>query len=331
MRQPDVDPTLDDCLRYAVYAYASKWLPLHSAFHTTRSVDDHKAQEMQQEIRDHLWRRARTLMHAAMTRPCYRSILALFLFSFSEMPADNNEYGFNHLCCEVLFSHFSYMRRSTSRPQGRPLSEYTSVVPPETVMPIESPLWSKTEEDAEGKFEHSRNCLFWLGVISDSTRSLLAGSPSVILPGRSGDAKVWDLIRQRNVVFDQSFRRLHASPLPLPPDITDIVLQHAFACKIMHFGMLNQFLDAAFHNPNDSVNEAAQRVLEESQRFHDTLGPLLHKCAQDYSTMSVGNQLNYSMPCVHSSCRRFLANSYSSNPLPLPRRHFGPPRRPRPP
>lgn len=292
-RRPPGDAALDDALRYAVYAYASRWLYFRNAFQITRGVDEERAQKMERDIRNHLWRRARTSMYAAMARPSYRSILALFLFVFIEMPEDNEDRGFNRLCCEVLFSHFNYMRSPTQRQTARPLSEYTTVLPLHDEA-VDLPVPRK-DDGADEKLDHLRTSMFWLGVICDSTRSLLQQCPSIVLPGRSGDAKVWDLIRQRNVIFDQSFRGLHTSPLPLPHDVTDIVLQHALACKTMHFGMLNQFLDAAFHNPTGSIDDAAQRLLDESCRFHDTLGPLLSMCARDYSNMQVGCQLNYSM------------------------------------
>ena len=287
-----MDATLNDSLRYAVYAFAARWLPLRSAFRATHRIDEGRAQKLEQEIRDHLWRRARTSMYAAMSRPSYRSIVALILFAFTEMPTDNEDQGFNRLCCETLFSHFNYMRLALQRQHRTPLSEYTTTLPLDREA-IGSDL-PKRRDDVGGKLEHLQNSMFWLGVICDSTRSLLQQYPSVVLPGKSGDGKVWDLIRQRNLIFDQSFRSLHGSPLPLPPEVTDIVLQHTLACKTMHFGMLNQFCDAAFHNKTESIEDAAQRVLVESRRFHDTLDQLLSLCARDYATMRVENQLNYS-------------------------------------
>lgn len=293
-RSGDRDAALNDAVRYAVYAYASQWLPFRTAFRVTLGVNEEKAGKMEQDIRDHFWRRARSSMYAAMGRPCYRSILALAVFAFAEMPTDNEDGGFQHLCCETLFSHFNYMASPTQRDTGKSLSEWTTVSSHrlESIAPV--PDCTRLNESGE-KPGHLRNPMFWLGVITDSTRSLLQQSPSIVLPGRSGDNKVWDLIRQRNVIFNQSFESLHGSPLPLPHDVTDIILQHALACKTMSYGIINQFCDALFHGKTEPVEVAAQRVLEECHRFHDTLDPLLSICARDYSMMRIGNQLNYSM------------------------------------
>lgn len=286
------DRSLNDALRHAVYAYASRWLPFRGAFKSIHKVDEEKAQQMEIEVRDHFWRRARASIYAAMAQPSYRSILALFLFTFTEMPASAKDHGFGHLCSEVLYSHFNYMRLPIERRNAHTLSEYTTVLPPDEPVPTSADL--KQAGDAGIAIDHLGTSMFWLGVICDSTRSLIQQRPSIVLPGRSGDGIVWGLIRQRNIIFDQSFRSLRDSSLPLGPDVTDIVLQHALACKTMYFGVLNQFCESAT-SMTDSMEDAAQRVLEERLRFHDTLGQLLSLCARDYSILKLRARLNYSM------------------------------------
>lgn len=281
---------LNDTLRTAVYAYSFSWLPLRSAFQKTRHVDEDTARRMEQDVRDHLWRRARVSMLPAMSRPSYRSVLALLLFAFAEMPVDNEDEGFSRLCNDVLFAHINHLKSPFQRQRARPLTEYTTAVPLTRGF-IQSSL-SKRRDQMDDNQEHMRDSICWLGIIVDSTRSLLTQRPSVILPGRSGDTNVWYLIRQRTVIFDQSFRRLHGSPLPLPPDIAIIVLQHASACKTMYIGMLNQFFDAVYHS-GESIDEAAQRIVTESSRFHDVFDQLLAMCARDYLSMKVESQLHY--------------------------------------
>ena len=282
------DVATNDCLRYAVYAFAARWLPFRQAFRIKHGVSDEEAQKMERDVRSRLWRRARSSMYAAMTRPCYRSLLALFLFCFTEMPIDNDNPGFGHLSCEILFSHFNHMRApNTRKKRWDTLSEYTTVTRSDPGLQI----------PVSAEVEHLRDSMFWLAVICDSTRSMLQLSPSVVLPGRSGDAKVWDMIRRRNTIFDKSFKGLHDSALPLSDDVVNIVLQHSVACKTMHIGMINQFFDAVFHNKSSSeaIEEAAQRILDECNRFHDSLRDLLALCSRDFSTMTVGNKLTYGM------------------------------------
>lgn len=230
-------------------------------------------------------------MLPAMSRPSYRSVLALLLFGYTEMPVDNDDDGFNHLCNEVLFAHINYLRSPFRRQTVRPLTDYSTILPVAHGS-TDSSLLKRREKFSEQQ-ERMRDSICWLGIICDSTRSLLNQRPSVVLPGRTGDGNVWDVIRQRTVIFDQSFRSLHGSPLPLPPDIIIVVLQHASACKTMYLGMLNQFCDAIYYT-GESVDEAAQRVLMESRRFHDVFDQLLAMCARDYLSMSAESQFSYS-------------------------------------
>ena len=295
-----VDVMLNDCLRYAVYAFACRWLPFRGAFKTMRGMSDEKAHEMERQVRDYFWRRARSSICPALTRPCYRSILALSLMSFTETPMNSDDQAFHHLCCDMLFCHFNRVTQPVLQRKMagmNTLSEFT------TVSPTKDPAASCSKVDSPApvreRVDHLRNSMFWLAVIYDSQRSLMQLTPSMILPGTSGDAKVWDRIRQRHVIFDQSFKGLRGSAVPLSDDVINVVLQHALACKTMHLGMINQFCDAALHNKasSKSIDAAAQRIQDESNRFHDSLNDLLTLCARDYSAMSRKNQLNYSKHC----------------------------------
>ena len=284
--------SLNDALRYAIYAYSVRWLPLRSAFESSNAGSAARAQRQQQEVRDQLWRQVRERIFLAISRPSYRSILTLFLFTLTEMPLDNDDPGLGDLCTEVMLNHFIRLRSPFKLPRVSPLAQSTMALPlaqgaVDFIMP-------RKRSDNDLKYQHLQDSIFWLGVVCDTSRSLIHHSPSVILPGRSGDRKVWGFIRQRTVIFDQSFRVLHGSAQPLPADIIVVVLQHASACKTMYLGVVNQFYEAAFHVNGESVEDAAGRVAEESRRFQDVFDPLLVMCARDYLTMKPESQLHYS-------------------------------------
>ena len=283
---------LNDALRYAIYVYASSWLPSPDIAQRGQDANAIQAQHQGYEIRAHLWRRARAAILPAMSRPSYRSVLALMLFGFTEMPVDTDDHGLNQLCSDALFSHLNYLRSPLQSRASRPLCDFNTVLP---LNPGQGPVPTpELVDDGHESQKHMRGNVFWLGVIVDTTRSLLQQRPSILLPGRSGDEKVWNFIRQRTVIFDQSFRSLHGSPLPLTRDVTTTVLQHASACKTMYSGMMNQFFDAVLHYPPEFADDAAERIVVESRRFHNAFDQLLAMCARDYTTMSGLSQLNYS-------------------------------------
>jgi len=140
--------------------------------------------------------------------------------------------------------------------------------------------------------------MLWLGILCDMSQSAIQKSPSVLLPGNSGDEKAWDFIRQRTVIFDRSFRILNSSLTPLPADIVVVLLQHASACKTMYFGCINQFRDSLSQRNVDLILDHALKVSDERKRFHGTFDQLLAKCARDFLTMTLESQLNYGKPSL---------------------------------
>ena len=248
------------------------------------------ASKQQQDIQDQLWGKARQYSLSILTRPSYRSILALLLFTLTERPVDYDEPGLTHLCTQAMLGHFVRLRSSLELPVLLPLCGSTSATPSshealDSIIPKKRPF-------NDSNRQHLQDSMFWLGVLVDTSRALINQTPSVILPGNSGEKEVWSFIRKRTIIFDQSFNDLHAS-LPLSPEVVAIVLQHASACKTMYLGTLNQFSAAVFHQSTESVADTAQRVSEESQRFHDVFDRLLALCASDYLTMNAENQIHY--------------------------------------
>ncbi|KIX03975.1 uncharacterized protein Z518_07528 [Rhinocladiella mackenziei CBS 650.93] len=290
---------LNEALMNAIYAYSARWLPLRSAIQDSAGSDATDAKRVEQDVRDHLWRRARTSMFSAMSRPSYRAVLALLLVSLTEMPLDNDDQGFNDLCSRMVLSHLNFLQSVHESPGLRPLARHTMVLPL-SALGITYPVSSQiTDLDAE-KRQHMQDTIFWLGVMNDTRMSLMWQSPSLLLPCEFGDRKVWNFIRQRTVIFDNSFRTLHGSQIPLDPRVVTILLQHASACKTMYLSVINRFCDALFHhNVSDTVEEAAQRIIDESARFHDVFDDLLSICARDYLTMPKRSQLNYVLLMAH--------------------------------
>ncbi|KAK4941638.1 hypothetical protein LTR10_018516 [Elasticomyces elasticus] len=293
----DGQAVLDNALRHAIYAFAARWLPVRSALETLHPGSNTKAQKHQQDFREQLWRNALKGVLSALTRPSYRSILTLLLFSLTERPIDHNDPGISRLCHQTLLSHFVTLRSPFEHPETRPLGQCTTAVP-RAEGAVDYTMPAKLQV-LDQKHQHLQDSIFWLGVLCDTSSSLIHQTPSVILPGKTADKQVWDFIRQRTVIFDQSFRVLHGSPLPLAPDIIVVVLQHASACKTMYLGVLNQFCDAVFHQKLEPVEGVAQRVSEESRRFHDVFDRLLAMCSRDYLTMSPENQTNYLLLMTH--------------------------------
>ena len=280
---------LDDALRYTIYGYAARWLPIRNALEQS-GIDVVTASKQQQDIQDQLWGQARQYSLSILTRPSYRSILALLLFTLTERPVDYDEPGLTHLCTQAMLGHFVRLRSMLELPVLLPLSGSTSTTPSshgalDSITPKKRPFNDSTHQ-------HLQDSMFWLGVLVDTSRALINQTPSVILPTISAEKQVWSFIRERTIIFDQSFKDLHAS-LPLSPEVFVIVLQHASACKTMYLATVNRFSASVFHQSTESVADTAQRVSEESQRFHNVFDRLLSLCASGYFAMNAADQVHY--------------------------------------
>ncbi|OQV08091.1 hypothetical protein CLAIMM_12413 [Cladophialophora immunda] len=289
----DAERMMNDALLTAIYAYAVRWLPLQSAYRNTDDQGASECQSREQDVRSYMWRQAKQAILHALTRPSYRSILALLLFTSTEMPTEDDDPGFVQLCNQALFSHL-HILRSPVKWQAKTLSPNQLAASSSN----DRVVWC-VPEDGNAKHNQEPDNVFWLCVVFGCSRALLRLQPSFILLGNSGDEQVWKFIRERTVIFDQSFGTLKGSQTPLTPDIAETVLQHATACKTMYIGVITQLCDSLFHHKLLPVEIASQAVIDEAQRFHDVFDHLLAMCARDYMFLTSESQLNYLLLVTH--------------------------------
>lgn len=290
---PENGNLLTDALRYAIYAYAMRWLPLRSANLKTYRYDEAEAQNREEEVRVYMWCQAKQAMLPALTRPSYRSILALILFTLTEMPATDPDPGFSHLCNQALFGHVNVLRApvtwdiNLSVPEEQPSSPTSNQPIPESTV-----IRGRRVVVDEGQ-NQERSDVFWLCVVSACSRALVQQTPSLILPANAGNEEIWSFIRQRTDIFDQSFGSLKGSQDSFPEGLVEVILQHATACKTMYMGAINQLCDSLFYHKLLPISESAQNVVDQATRFRDVFDHLLAICARDYIYLSEVCRLNY--------------------------------------
>lgn len=286
---PENNSLLSDALRHAIYAYSIRWLHIRGGYTDFDTTSSRDSSQREQDVRNYVWNRAKQAVLPALSRPSYRSILALLLLTIAEMPPDADNAGFTQLCNHAMFGHLNVLTSPIRWRVTQPLPNGTDFQPR-----LGPPgLLKGHREEYSVEHQHNRDVIFWLCVVSGCSRALVQQLPAVIRPARSGDHKIWQFIRQRTVIFDQSFKSLQGAQVPLPQDVTEVVLQHATACKTMYLGIINQLCDAIFHHNTSSVKAAAQEVLDESRRFHQVFDHLLSMCSRDYTLLNINSQLNY--------------------------------------
>ncbi|EXJ66805.1 uncharacterized protein A1O5_10000 [Cladophialophora psammophila CBS 110553] len=260
---------------YAVYSYSVRWILINDKQYPDTEARSQFA-SMKNNLACGLYHQARKDMYAIMSLPSYRSVLALYLFAIIPSSIHAQGDSFNDLCLEASLSHQVYLQTRAQMPSSsgdsiaslldRGAFSSTNI----TLIQEDSPLDTEKQE-----FQSMSRLAFWFGVISDTTRALTRCRPSIMLPGNTGESKVWSTVRQRTQLFEPQFESLRAQPTPFTDDQVVAVLQHAFPLKTLVWAAITRVQDALVHQLSGiSLAEAVDNARKESNLFEQTFGQL---------------------------------------------------------
>jgi hypothetical protein len=247
----------------AVHAFSARWLQI-----PWKTKDD---------LMQQLWVRAHQRVYAAMTRPTYCSILALYLFGITPTATSNPERRAGDLCLEVSLQHYKEIALR-SRALSPRLPSQTS---------LGNGLMSRDNQapanEVALELAQMEDTAYWLGIVCDTSQSLVRCQPSILLPGNSGEHEVWKLIRKEICEFEGRSRSWRSSRLPLSIESIYSIIQHGSAYGVLVWNAISQVKAALFRNIADStVEDATKNALQELNRFDDVFGPLLRLCERDF-------------------------------------------------
>ncbi len=287
---------INRALVYAIYAYSVRWLHLTNEEPSEHPETRHNHLTLKKDLSDNLWTQARKRMYAVMSRPSYRSILALYLFAI--IPSSSRKGGDNieDLCLESSISHHTYLN-SRSQASSPDQNSIMSLLNDRSFSSMsissahaEAPL---TAEEME--YKSMASVVLWFGVISDVTRALTRCRPAILLPGSHGDAKVWTPVRQHAQAFAESCSPLRRMRVPISDDEVITILQCAFAYKTLVWATITKIQDALVHQMSEtSLAEAVDAARKASNRYEEIFGQLVCLCQRDYMLLNPTTQMFYS-------------------------------------
>ncbi len=301
--EDNVDTSIGRALVHAVYAYSVRWLRL--ADDNTNQVLEmrQKFAAQKKELCENLWGQARKQMYTIMSRPSYRSILALYLFAIIPTSAQRPGDNISDLCLEASLSHQNYL---STRPQApfSPEDSLMSLLNSESFSSAGNISQSKGLPLEVENEEHKSmtNVAYWFSIISDTTRALTRCRPSILLPGSTGEAKIWAAVRQRTRDFEQQYRSLKVYQwrTPFSDDQVITILQYAYAMKTLVWAAITRVQDALVHQISDtSLSEAVDAARKESNRFEEVFGQLICMCQRDFLLLNRTTQMCYSKSHRH--------------------------------
>ena len=291
-------PVARRALVHAIYAYSVRWLHLA---HDDKDQDEetrHRFAARKQELSENLWAQARRHMYAVLSRPSYQSLLALYLFAIIPTAAHMRGDDLADQCLEASLSHqislTSIVQPSISQ-QDSVIRLLNPAICPDVDMDIsgiDKPLMSDSEE-----VKSMASVVYWFSIISDTTRTLTRCRPSLLLPGGSGDAKVWAHVRQRAQEFQQRYSslKIYRWRTPFSDDQVLTILQSAFAMKTSVWAAITRVQDALVYQLSGiSLVDAVDAARKESNRFEEVFGQLLCMCQRDFLLLNRNTQMCYS-------------------------------------
>ncbi|KAL2844538.1 hypothetical protein BJY01DRAFT_263966, partial [Aspergillus pseudoustus] len=261
----------DDSLRKIIACFSARWLPLASREPATAST--------YQSIIHTLWRQARRDMLRVINRPSYRSMLTLFLFAMTPVPAEVTEDEeadgiFGQVCI-----HAALQQIQTLRARQRSLQfNGTKVSQPTKTKGVPSlPMTVETTD-----FITAENIAYWAAITFDTSASLTLNCRSLLSSGLFGfDSEMpWRLVRAGATMFQNKWETWQAEgPYVLSDDRANQIISSATAWKLLAWKLTAVFKEALRDGHDESeVQRAFTLVVEGIQQFNDTYRQPLELC-----------------------------------------------------
>jgi hypothetical protein len=266
---------INQSLVSAVHAFAVRWLCLQDAESTHGST---AAKQAKDDLAGSIWNQAHQSMYPAMSRPSYRSILALHIFGVTPIPPKNGDKRVSDLCIDVaLNQHIKLQSTRKILQQKHNSKSQTSNLPFNLLENV-----------------YLQDMAFWFGVMCDIARSITTCQPS-ILTRKSGNSTIWTCIEQNLQSFITLFQSPGRSRMSMSDNVGEIILQHATAFNKMFWSTVIEVQDAFYRHKTDiPTQRLVDSALRNMNRFEDIFRGYLDHCAKEFILLNEQNQIGYS-------------------------------------
>ncbi|KAE8389571.1 hypothetical protein BDV23DRAFT_184328 [Aspergillus alliaceus] len=261
----------NDSLRGSIAAFSARWLPLTSG--------NPEATQWCHHVVHALWRHARRDMMRVINRPSYRSMLTLFLFALTPIPAGISEEeeldGISGQAC----IHAALQQIQTLRARQRSVQfNGTKVSQPARSRAIVA----IPEAVATEGFLTAENIAYWAALTFDTSASLTLNCRPLLSAGLLGfEAELpWRLVRAGAVKFQKQMQEWHAHAVS---EITDErasqIVASGSAWKLLAWKLTAVFKEALRDGHDESeVKRAFRLVSGFIQEFNDIYREPLEAC-----------------------------------------------------
>jgi len=279
------DALLNQALISAVHAFSARWIPI-GYFRNGTETNLQEAIARKEYFVESLWQQAYRNVLPVLTRPSYRSILALYLFGTTPTSLKNKERRISDHCLETALRHYVQLRAEI-----RIAARYPSSTSTQNYDSTDNNL---AGTKAEEEYNHLADTAYWFGIVIDGSRALTRCQPSVLLPGLSGESQVWDLVRKQSESFDMIYRSMQSSKPLLTDGTVMTIIQYGSSCKTLFWKAVSRVQEYFFYQTvEQSLDAILENVVREMNRFEDVFGPFLEQCGRDYVLLSEKSRISY--------------------------------------
>lgn len=271
----------------AIYAFAAPWLPL--AYRCRGMEQSHSWCE---SMTLSFWRQARHDMLRVINTHCYRSVIALLLFSFTTTPiglsSDEEVTGLSGDACLQLALQMLHTLRIQPRTHQFSFSDAPSEDTMRGVIP--------NKELPERAFMDAENCAYWAGLINDTVSSVTLDRRATFCSGLLGiDADAnFQLIRKRSLLFRADADQYLQGRFTLSDDEAMTIASAAGLWKLFAYKRIAVFKEALRDGYDEErVNGAFKEVVAAMDHFEVVYHPVLNAVQPKLQYLSRRTRFEY--------------------------------------
>jgi hypothetical protein len=281
------DDLINKCLDHAILAFTARWLPSNLL-----------ATEKRDEITSNTWRDSRSAMLMLLNRISYRSVLALYLFAQTPVPAGISEEEELSGVSASVSMHTALVQIQKLRQRCDPGTPHHTVRHnSEQDSLLRGTAVKKAQAPVTQIFLHLESRAYWAGVIWDTSDALYSDMRTSITSGLNGACAepAWRLSRAFLVGL------FAASTVPLHTDSnTSPVIDDPQAARIIGGASISQVLmwknvtsikEALREGVDeDTVSWVWDSLIETIKIFRELIRPLLQSCERQIHFLSQTNR-----------------------------------------
>ena len=266
------DRQIQQSLHSTIEAFAARWLPLTT--HTASHLDSHL------NLVQALWRHARRDMLKVINRPSYRSMISLFLFALTPIPAGISEEeeadGISGQSCV----HAALQQIQTLRARQRNLQFSGSKVSPSS-MKVQALCTTPESTIGTPGFINAESTAYWTALTFDTSASLTLNCRSLLSSGLFGfEAELpWRLMRTTSKMFDETARSWGPGPFETTDERANQIVAAGASWKLLGWKLTAIFKEALRDGHNEpEVRKAYAAVIDSIKQFNTIYRPRLDIC-----------------------------------------------------